>query len=279
MPDLILTSDDLLHFTLTSEYKWTNGEHECPNLFELPVEGENRRQMILSGVTGTYMAVEFDGTAIRSLSEPRSIHQGGSYQAMQLMPLPDGRQLSFYCYHYNRESSGFSNCCGVPNELTLYHENGTYYLHCWPMRELEHLYTSRTPVQEEYLDGWKTLACDELLDIELEADAGQRLELEVRGVRMTVDGKTGELTVSPVTVGGAARTVLRDPHRCHLRLLSDRGLLCLYEKNSHLIMPLQVDQTEDMTLRVYGRGAHVTGGEIRTLSSLWETGKTPSAPA
>ena len=276
---LILTSDDLLHFTLTSEYKWTNGEHECPNLFELPVEGENRRQMILSGVTGTYMAVEFDGTAIRSLSEPRSIHQGGSYQAMQLMPLPDGRQLSFYCYHYNRESSGFSNCCGVPNELTLYHENGTYYLHCWPMRELEHLYTSRTPMQEEYLDGWKTLACDELLDIELEADAGQRLELEVRGVRVTVDGKTGELTVPPVTVGGAARTVLRDPHRCHLRLLSDRGLLCLYEKNSHLIMPLQVDQTEDMTLRVYGRGAHVTGGEIRTLSSLWETEKTPSAPA
>ena len=44
-------------------------------------------------------------------------------------------------------------------------------------------------------------------------------------------------------------------------------------------MPLQVDQTEDMTLRVYGRGVHVTGGEIRTLSSLWETEKTPSAPA
>ena len=268
---LILTSDDLFHFTLTSEYKWENGEHECPNMFEVPVEGENRKQMLLSGVTGTYMAVDFDGQKIYPLTQPRTIHQGGSYQAMQIMPLPDGRLLSFYCYHYNRVNAGFSNCIGVPNELSLYHEGDAYILHTTPIRELEQLYVRRNHYSAFSLtvaEGEIHLPGAQLLDIELTVDAGQEFVLLVQGVSIRIDGRTSELSVSP-TVKGTETTTVRDTKNCRLRLLSDRNLLCLYEENSHIIMPMQVHQVPSSDIVLRGDGAWIDTLEVRELSGIW----------
>ena len=154
---LVLTGDDLIHWELVSELEF--GERECPNLFELEVQGENRKQMMFSGVHGLYMAVEFDGRNIIPVSPRRSINQGGIHQAMQLMPLPDGRQLSFYCRGAYSRTGGFSNCLGVPNEVTLYHEGDEYILHMWPMKEIEQLH--------ETCDAYKaiTVTKDEVLQI------------------------------------------------------------------------------------------------------------------
>lgn len=268
---LILTSDDLFHFTLISEYKWENGEHECPNMFEVPVVGENRKQMILNGVTGTYMAVDFDGRKIQPLTQPRTIHQGGSYQAMQIMPLPDGRQLSFYCYHYNRSKAGFSNCVGVPNELSLYHEGDEYILHTTPIRELEQLYIRRECYSTLSMDtagGEIRVPGAPLLDIEMTVEAGREFEIIVQGVRVRLDGRTGELSVSP-TSKGTETTWVRDSQNCRLRLLSDRNLLCLYEENSHIIMPMQVQQEPSDEILLRGKGSLVRTMEVRELSGIW----------
>ena len=269
---LVLTGDDLIHFDLVSELDF--GERECPNLFEIEVQGENRKQMMFSGVHGLYMAVDFDGKNIIPISPKRSIKQGGIYQAMQLMPLPDGRLLSFYCYGYYRKHSGFTNCLGIPNELSLYHEGDEYILHTWPMREIEQLYACRDQYadislaegEEHSVHGY------ELMDIELKADAGEMLEITVQGVKVRIDGKNNELTVSPAG-NGVENATLKTVDGCHLRLLSDRNMLCVYEASNHIVMPLQVEQKSSDKIILNGAGAHIHFMEVRRMNSMWNSNK------
>ena len=90
----------------------------------------------------------------------------------------------------------------------------------------------------------------------------------MQGVRVRVDGRTAELSVSP-TVKGTETAMVRDPKNCRLRLLSDRNLLCLYEENSHIIMPMQVQQTPSEELLLRGDGARVKAMEVRELEGSW----------
>lgn len=265
---LFLTSDDLLHFTLSSEFKWENGEHECPNLFEIPVAGEDRNQLILSGVTGSYMAVDFDGASIQPLTKPRHINQGGSYYAAQNMLLPDGRLLSFYCYHAYT-NSGFNNCIGIPNELSLYYNDGEYCLHTTPIREIEKLYVNRIQYTDIPADSKKDFPAFPLMDIEMTVNVEKSFDMEIHGVKIHIDGVDGELSVFPTTKGIEKATV-RNPANCHLRLLIDRHLLCLYEENSHLIMPMQVKQSMNSKIILGGQKSHVSTMEIREMSGIWD---------
>ena len=266
---LVLTGDDLLHFELVSELDF--GERECPNLFEIEVQGENRKQLMFSGVHGIYMAVDFDGTNLIPQSPKRSINQGGVYQAMQLMSLPDGRLLSFYCYADYSRSAGFTNCMGIPNELTLYHEGDEYILHTWPLKEIEKLYEKRDKYTDIVLKEQESPVCIpgyELMDIELTLEVDTCFEMMIHGVKVQLDGVAKELTISPAG-NGREKTILKDTSSCHLRIFSDRGLMCLYEANNHVIMPMQVSQSRMGHIEMIGSNVRVHSMEVRKMQSIW----------
>jgi len=265
---LVLTSDDLFHFELVSEIEF--GERECPNLFELEVEGENRKQLMFSGVRGLYMAVSFDGKDIKPLSPRKSISAAGIYQAMQLMELPDGRKLSFYCTPVLGD--GFNKCVGIPNEIKLFHEQDEYILHMWPMREFDGLCVQRDVYSEitfpKSQEGMRIPAY-ELMDIDLHAEVTEALMLNIHGVEVLVDARQGVLEVKAGEQQVASVT-LNKMGKCHLRLISDHQMLCVYEEYNHIVMPLQVKQCYSEDLLIQGASVTVNSMEIRKLKSIWE---------
>ena len=107
------------------------------------------------------------------------------------------------------------------------------------------------------------------MDIEFEASVGESLELVIQGVCVNVDGTTGELKISPAGLG-TEQTVLKNPSNCHFRIFSDRGILCLYEANHHVIMPLQVAQSPMDHILIRGDESRIEKLQVRKMKSIWQ---------
>src|SRR5207249_7571355 len=75
------TSPDLKTWTFRSRIE---GFYECPDLFELPVDGDtNRRQWVLTAASSEYRVGRFDGTTFTPAIPKRPGHRGRGFYAAQ----------------------------------------------------------------------------------------------------------------------------------------------------------------------------------------------------
>ena len=76
-------SDDLKHWTETSRIK---GFHECPELFELPVDGDkSNMKWVLYGAPGNYQIGSFDGKTFTPEGPNRRYNFGNAFYALSLI--------------------------------------------------------------------------------------------------------------------------------------------------------------------------------------------------
>ncbi len=89
----IHTSPDLVAWTETDTYR-IPGDSECPDLFELPVDGdpENTR-WVAWGALGKYVLGSFDGRDFQPAGEPRQHYFGAAYAGQTFDNAPDGRRV------------------------------------------------------------------------------------------------------------------------------------------------------------------------------------------
>ena len=90
------TSDDLKKWTPTAEVPLA-GFHECPDLFELPVDGDPESTWwVFWGADGRYLLGAFDGETFTPESGPHESNWGANCYAVQTwsdIPPSDGRRL------------------------------------------------------------------------------------------------------------------------------------------------------------------------------------------
>ncbi|MDE5656251.1 MAG: glycoside hydrolase family 32 protein [Muribaculaceae bacterium] len=135
----IYTSPNLRDWTYKSH---TTGFWECPDLFELPVDGDPTRLLwVMYGASGTYMLGHFDGERFTPISGKHRYTAGTGYAAQTYSDIPaaDGRRIQISWSRIGHPGMNFNGMMLLPTELTLRTTKDGPRLASKPVREVEQL--------------------------------------------------------------------------------------------------------------------------------------------
>ena len=148
----IYTSKNLKDWNYESH---VTGFWECPELFELPVEGDkNNTQWVMYGASGTYMLGQFDGKTFTPEAGKYYYSTGSIYAAQTYTNIPDadGRRIQIGWGRISHPGMPFNGMMLLPTELTLRKTKDGIRLFSVPVKEIEVLQTA--PAQ------WESLSSD-----------------------------------------------------------------------------------------------------------------------
>jgi fructan beta-fructosidase len=149
----IYTSRDLKSWTYQSH---VTGFWECPELFELPVDGNsNNTKWVMYGASGTYMIGSFDGKKFIPESGKYYYTTGSIYAAQTYANIPksDGRRIQIGWSRLSHPNMPFNGQMLIPTELTLRTTKEGIRLFSVPIKEFDKL--------QSKLGEWDALTCDE----------------------------------------------------------------------------------------------------------------------
>ena len=155
----IYTSNNLKEWNFESHI---TGFWECPDLFELPVDGDkNNTKWVMYGASGTYMIGGFDGKTFTPESGKYYYTTGTLYAAQTFNNIPesDGRCIQIGWGRVSHPGMPFNGMMLLPTELTLRSTKEGIRLFNNPIKEINSLLG--TPVRRESLTSEKA---NELLE-------------------------------------------------------------------------------------------------------------------
>lgn len=137
----IYTSSNLKQWDYQSH---VTGFWECPELFELPVDGDiSNTRWVMYGASGTYMTGSFDGKKFTPESGKHCYTTGSIYAAQTFTNIPasDGRRIQMGWGRISHPEMPFNGMMMLPTELTLQTTKDGIRLVCRPVKETETLFT------------------------------------------------------------------------------------------------------------------------------------------
>ena len=251
------------------------GTSECPEFFEIPVDGVRRNtRWIFYGGNGRYLVGHFDGTTFTPESGPHSLNFGNCFYASQTYnQLPDaGRRVLVGWGQVNFPGMPFNQMMDFPVDLTLRTTAQGLRLFANPVREIEsiHRNTRRVKAGPVGPEGNPLAGLQgELLDLSLEISPkdANGIALDVRGVNITYDVAKQELAC----LDKKGPVPLHDG-RLRLRLLVDRGSIEIFGNDGQLYMPMGVilkEEQQSLGLRSRGGTARLESGRVHQIDSAW----------
>ena len=138
----IYTSPNLKEWKYESH---TSGFWECPEFFELPVDGDKKNtKWVLYGASGTYMIGSFDGKKFTPESGKHYYTTGSLYAAQTFSNIPDsdGRRIQIGWGRITHPGMPFKSLMLLPTELTLHKTKDGVRLFNNPVKEVELLQTT-----------------------------------------------------------------------------------------------------------------------------------------
>jgi len=276
-------SPDLKTWTQLSELDIPDG-HECPDLFELPVDGNAAdTRWIVWEAAGRYLIGQFDGKVFTPESELLHTRFGANDYAAQTfsdIPAEDGRRIQIAWMNGGQyPDMPFNQQMTVPRVLTLRTTPDGLRLFTEPVEELktlrvrEHrradLALNESPVKFAGVSG-------ELFDIEavLELGGAATVGIDVRGQRIEFAAATSEL----IALGRKAPLQPEDG-RIELRILVDRTSIEVFANGGRVQMAscfLPDDSQRDIALHATGGTAKAVSVAVWELRSIWRAGDLAS---
>ena len=274
----LYSSTDLKHWNYES---CIAGFNECPELFQLPVDGNpSNLRWVLYGNGGPYVVGQFDGHKFTIEHGPYPKSSGGNFGAPQTFTdAPDGRRIEIGNGGGGRlPDLAVSQLLTFPVELTLHTTDDGIRLFKVPVKDVETLRAKKHVWQSETIMGTKDLLSglkDDLLDIVAEfevtgetARQGVQFGLAYRNVPlMTYDA--GEQQFH----GFGAAPLKPERRTIRVRILVDRLFADVFANDGRVYMPGNFRPRDaDRTLRVLAKGGSVkmTSLEVYELKSAWE---------
>jgi fructan beta-fructosidase len=271
------TSADLKRWEFASR---TAGFFECPDLFELPADGNAAdRRWVLTAASSEYMIGRFDGKAFTPQTPKLPGHRGDAFYAAQTfsdIPPADGRRIQMGWGRIATPGMPFNQLVTFPCELSLRSTPDGARL-CWqPVKELQKLHAGSHSVKPRDLKpGENPLAgvTGELLDIRAEFEVGQAEE-----IGLTIRG-------TPVVYNAKNRTISYKDHKAplgladgklRLQVLVDRTSFEIFANDGLVYMPMAVtSRPEDKSLETFTRGgaARIVRLDVHQLRSIWPQGR------
>lgn len=139
----IYTSNNLKDWTYSNH---VTGFWECPELFELPVDGNPDNTMwVMYGASGTYMLGDFDGYTFTPRSGKHVFTAGTGYAAQTFnnIPVSDGRRIQIGWSRIGHPGMNFNGMMLMPVELKLQTGKEGPRLVSNPVREVEAICESK----------------------------------------------------------------------------------------------------------------------------------------
>jgi len=268
------SSPDLKAWTFESRIA---GFYECPDLFELPVEGNPGKTLwVLSAADGAYLLGQFDGKTFQP--EPggkQKTWHGNFYAAQTYSDEPKGRRVQVgWAQGIDFPGQPFNQQMTIPCELTLRSTEDGIRLFANPVTEVD-----RLRVDDEGRagfgfgpgeDGAATMGLpSNLVDIRAELEFGTQgeFELGVPGATVTYDVARRTLSCNGTSahldpVGGSIK----------LRLLVDRGSIEVFANDGRVAISRGLGEpqtTRRLTGRFRGAETRVRSLRVAEMSSAW----------
>ena len=266
----IYTSDNLRDWTYRSH---VNGFWECPDLFPLPVDGnQNDVRWVMLGASNTYMIGSFDGKVFTPESGKHRFSTGAIYAAQTFNDVPDGRRIQIGWANIEHRGMPFRGQMLLPTELTLHTTKDGIRLVSKPIKEvtslLKPLYSNESALKErdvnQALRPYRHLDCLHLratLNLNYATSAGLRLNghniIDYDLNRNTINGQF----YSPQDPTSLALTMDVYVDRSSVEVFIDNGL---YSFSA----PLQLPHGDN--LEFWGNDITVTNLQLDAIESCWE---------
>lgn len=133
----IYTSSNLRDWTYQSHI---TGFWECPDLFELPVDGNpDNTRWVMYGASNTYMIGTFDGKTFVPQGGKYRFCTGSIYAAQTISHTPDGRRIQIGWGRVAHPGMPFNGMMLLPTELTLKTTNEGIRMISKPVKEVNSL--------------------------------------------------------------------------------------------------------------------------------------------
>ena len=296
-PDRLKISKNGFEFFTSPDLKnWTHQSRiedywECPELFELAVDGDKRQRkwVVYSNQTpslsgpgkyhgGRYVIGSFDGKRFTEETDKLQFNFGNAYGAAQTyndIPAEDGRRINVGCaFRMAMPGMPFKQMMNFPTELTLRTTEDGPRLFALPVKEIRTLYTSTRDLKQIALTSAGTVLPGvegDLFDLTAEfvlAAETAEVGLKIRGIPITFDAKTNQLTcidrIAPLKPFGG---------RIKLRVLVDRTSIEIFANDGRIYMPMAAipnDAERFIAVFANGAGARMTELTVNALKSAWE---------
>jgi sucrose-6-phosphate hydrolase SacC (GH32 family) len=275
------TSPNLREWTLASV---TEGDapgkpflYECPDFFELPVDGKSsNKKWVLLAANSEYAIGTFDGTKFTPEHSKLPGHRGRGFYAPQTfsdIPKRDGRRIQIGWFQTETKGMPFNQSMTVPLELQLISTADGPRMTFTPVKELAKLRAKTHRVKAGNLTPTSPnpLAKVNAELVELRAEftptADSEVTFNVRGCAISYDAKKQELTVNghrapaPLRNGKQRLTIYCD--RTGLEVFASEGLC-------YVPMPFQPG-ADDLSLAAEAKGGSVRFGslQVHELKPAW----------
>ncbi len=281
---LYLDGNDYALFSSPDLKEWTRlcdvelpGSSECPDIFELPVDGDaGNTRWVFWGGNGNYLLGTFDGKTYTAESGPHQSNWGANCYAAQTwsdIPESDGRRLQIAWMRGGRyPDMPFNQQMSFPCELTLRTTPEGIRLFRAPVREISNIHATKHSWADVALKPGENPLADisgELLDVRAEIELGDATE-----VGLTLRGEGVQYNVAGKSLSCLGQSAPLSPldGRIRLQVLLDRTSLEVFGNDGRVSMPsCFLPDPNDTSLSVYAVGgeAHIVSLDVYELRSAW----------
>ncbi len=273
------TSPNLRDWTLASI---SNGDapgggflFECPDFFELPVDGDAaRKKWVLIAANSEYAIGAFDGKRFLPDATRLHGHRGkGFYAAQSFSDVPDGRRIFIGWWQTATKGMPFNQSMTIPLELKLTQTDDGPRMTFAPVKELEALRAKThrlDPLTLKPGDKNPLDAVDaELVEVRVEFEPldAKEVVLNIRDIMVEYDSAKQELAVA----GHRAAAPLRDGKQ-RLIIFCDRTGAEVFASDGLCYMPMPFNTKPDnkrLFIETRGGASKVTALEVHELRSAW----------
>ena len=281
---LFLEENDYVLLVSTNLRAWNHlcdltlrGVSECPDLFELPVDGDPKNtRWVFWGGNGKHVVGFFDGCRFRRESEVLQSDWGTNFYAAQTwsdIPESDGRRLQIAWMSGGKyPGMPFSQQMGFPCELTLTTTPKGIRLSRRPIREIENIHQKEYSWSHRKLEPGGNLLSQirgELFHIVTEVESGNAAEFgfTLRGERIRYDVPMSTLSClgKSVSLGTLQSTI-------KLEILLDRTSLEIFGNEGGISLCfcfLPNPSNTDLEIYCCGGEIEIVSLRVYELHSIW----------
>jgi sucrose-6-phosphate hydrolase SacC (GH32 family) len=267
---VLFEKDGMSIFNSTDLKKWTrkshfNHLHECPDLFELPVDGDaHHTKWVLHGGSSSYFIGSFDGETFSAetpelrYAEGQDLHgEDVLYAAQSFAEMPDGRRIQMAWGRIHPDGMAFNQLFLFPTEFKLVTTRNGLRMQATPIAEIKELHRgARILSSLSVADANQALnkAGAGPLDVKLKATVDKSDELVIRYGGETLakiassDFENGQGSVEVLIDTGVAEIFVDQGARYITKELpinagaSDHGLELGLEQKSSMVSNLEIYQ-------------------------------------
>lgn len=250
---------------------------ECPDLFELPVDGNPaQKKWAFWGAIGNHLIGSFDGHTFRPESEVLRGDYGNSFYAAQTwndIPAQDGRRIQIgWLRNGNYPGMPFTQQMNFPTELSLRTTPEGIRLYRTPVRELQKLRLEPKKWSDVTLKPGDNLfgnIAGDLFEIHAEVEPRDAVAfgLKIRGESVQFDA-----TRKTIACLGRSAPLALENGRIKLQVLVDRTSLEVFGNDGRVVLSscfLPPDDDRSLAIFAEGSPVRVVSAEIYPLRSIW----------